>query len=84
MDILDESKLYKMEKEMVKKLEAKYSHVVKGAKYSEEEISKIVFLYAMIEHNLKNLVKKEKKLDFRVGFIFFSDMIYILKGAKQK
>ena len=68
----------------MEKLEARYNNVVKGAKYSEQEISKIVFLYAMIEHNLKVLVKKQKKLDFRVGFIFFSDMIYILKGAKQK
>jgi len=42
----------------MEKLEARYNNVVKGAKYSEEEISKIVFLYAMIEHNLKVLVKK--------------------------
>ncbi len=68
----------------MEKIEARYNYVVKGAKYSQQEISKIVFLYAMIEHNLKVLVKKQKKLDFRVGFIFFSDMIYILKGAKQK
>lgn len=38
----------------------------------------------MIEFNLKNLVQKESIKDSRVGFIFFSDMIYVLKGAKQK
>ena len=57
---------------------------MKNVKYSEEEISKLTFLYAMIEYNLKNLVKKESIKDSRVGFIFFSDMIYVLKGAKQK
>jgi len=38
----------------------------------------------MIEYNLNHLIKKDKKVDARVGFIFFSDMIYILKAAKQK
>ncbi len=38
----------------------------------------------MIEHNLRNLIERPQKLDYRVGFIFFSDMIYVLKGAKQK
>jgi hypothetical protein len=58
--------------------------LVKNIKYSEEEISKIVLLYAVIEHNLKQLSEKAKKMECRVGFIFFSDMIYVLKGAKQK
>jgi hypothetical protein len=44
----------------------------------------LVLLYAVIEHNLKLLSKKEKKNNSRVGFIFFSDMLYVLKGAKQK
>ena len=30
------------------------------------------------------LSEKSKKMDYRVGFIFFSDMLYVLKGAKQK
>lgn len=65
-------------------MEQSFTNVVKSTKYSEEEISKLTFLYAMIEYNLKNLVKKESIKDCRVGFIFFSDMIYVLKGAKQK
>lgn len=65
-------------------MEQSYTTLIKNTKYSEEEISKLTFLYAMIEFNLKNLVKKESIKDSRVGFIFFSDMIYVLKGAKQK
>lgn len=38
----------------------------------------------MVEYNLKLLAKKAQKNQCRVGFIFFSDMIYVLKGAKQK
>lgn len=38
----------------------------------------------MIEYNLKNLVKKDMIKDSRIGFIFFSEMIYVLKGVKQK
>ena len=41
-------------------------------------------MYALIEHNLNMLSEKSKKMDYRVGFIFFSDMLYVLKGAKQK
>ena len=47
-------------------------------------MSKIVLLYAVIEHNLKILTEKFNKIDYRVGFVFFSDMIYVLKGSKQK
>ena len=38
----------------------------------------------MIEHNLRLLAERPQKIDYRVGFIFVSDMIYVLKGAKQK
>lgn len=81
---MNQSKLYEIEKKQIHKLEQSYTTLIKNTKYSEEEISKLTFLYAMIEFNLKNLVKKESIKDSRVGFIFFSDMIYVLKGAKQK
>ena len=37
----------------------------------------------MIEYNLKHM-KPEDKNFTRVGFVFFSDMLYVLKGARQK
>jgi hypothetical protein len=38
----------------------------------------------MIEYNLKNLNLKNKKNESRVGFIFFNDVLQILKANKQK
>lgn len=69
-------------------MEKKYTDI-KNSKYSEEEFSKLAFLYAMIEHNLKYMnskstAGKKKTPDFRVGFIFFDDCLTILKAAKQK
>jgi hypothetical protein len=43
---------------MLAKLEASYSNIVRSSKYTEEEISKLAFLYAMIEHNLRELAKR--------------------------
>ena len=84
LEIIVNSTLYKQEREAMSKLQSNYTNLVKNVKYSEEEISKIVLLYAVIEHSLKLIMKKAEKIDYRVGFIFFSDMIYVLKGAKQK
>lgn len=84
IDMIAQSTLYKQEQAMAAKFENSYTEVIKKEKYCEEEVSKIVLLYAVIEHNLKLLAKKAQNNQCRVGFIFFSDMIYVLKGAKQK
>lgn len=83
-DIITKSTLYKQEKEYSSKLSANFAKLIDNRRDSEEQISKIVLLYAVIEQNLKLLFQVDKKRDYRVGFIFFSDMLYLLKGARQK
>jgi hypothetical protein len=83
-EILAQSKLYQQEKKEITKIEKNYTNLVKNSKYSEEEISKLTFLYAVIEYNLKQRPLRSHSHDARVAFLFFSDTLHILKAAKQK
>lgn len=47
-EILAQSKLYQQERKEITKIEKNYTNLVKSSKYSEEEISKLTFLYAVI------------------------------------
>jgi hypothetical protein len=84
MKIVQESKIYAKEKSYINSIQEQYTNILNNNKYVEEEISKLTFLYAVLEHNLKKIKTEHNKGDFRVGFIFFNDYLYVLKAAKQK
>ena len=53
---------------------------MKGDEYQ----SKISFFMSIIEGYLRDNNKDKLLEQFRVGFVFFNESIYVLKGAVQK
>jgi hypothetical protein len=53
---------------------------MKGANY----FSKISLFMAIIENYLNKLKSLPQYSEFRIGFVFFNEGIYILKPTKQK
>lgn len=46
--------------------------------------SKIVLFMAIVENYLKKIKMHSQYSEFRVGFVFFNESVFIMKPTKQK